>query len=72
MTRRCATAAGKDMTTGLLLEDISPPADGADDGPLGELRRRLTLLQGPQVPLLPPVRVLVNSFLVQDPPPNLL
>lgn len=58
------------MTTGLLLEDISPPADGADDGPLGELRRRLTLLQGPQVPLLPPVRLLVNTFLVKDPPPK--
>jgi hypothetical protein len=49
------------MTTGLLLEDISPPADGADDGPLGELRRRLTLLQGPQVPLLPPVRASIHS-----------
>ncbi|BDA49326.1 probable kinetochore protein spc7 at C-terminar half [Coccomyxa sp. Obi] len=50
-----AKATGKDMTTGLLLADPSPPADGAegaaDDGPLGELRRRLTLLQGPQKPM---------------------
>ena len=50
---RCAADTGKDMTTGLLLADPSPPADGVDaapeDGPLGELRRRLTLLQGPQV-----------------------
>lgn len=47
------------MTTGLLLADPSPPVDGAEgaaeDGPLGELRRRLTLLQGPQVtPFRPP------------------
>lgn len=42
------------MTTGLLLEDPSPPADGPDEGPLGELRRRLTLLQGPQARLLHP------------------
>jgi hypothetical protein len=38
------------MTTGLLLEDTSPPADDeADQGPLGQLKRRLTLLKGPQV-----------------------
>ncbi len=47
------------MTTGLLLEDITPPADGADDGPLGELRRRLTLLQGPQARPLPSAPLIV-------------
>ena len=38
------------MTTGLLLEDTSAPG-GSDDvsGPLGQLRKRLTLLQGTQV-----------------------
>lgn len=42
--------AGRDMTTGLLLEDTSAPG-GSDDvsGPLGQLRKRLTLLQGTQV-----------------------
>ena len=53
--------AGKDMTTGLLLEDPSPPADGAaeeapaaggDEGPMGHLRRRLTLLQAGAVQVL--------------------
>lgn len=40
------------MTTGLLLDDLSPPdqaAGEADEGPMGQLRRRLTLLQGAQV-----------------------
>ena len=58
-----ACVPGKDMTTGLLLDDTSPPMDGApedaqaadgdDDGPMGHLRRRLTLLQAgaAQVPL---------------------
>ena len=38
------------MTTGLLLEDTSAPGGGDDvSGPLGQLRKRLTLLQGTQV-----------------------
>jgi hypothetical protein len=46
--------AGKDMTTGLLLDDPMPPLGGGtgaedaqpdDSGPMGQLRRRLTLLQ---------------------------
>lgn len=46
----CVAPAGRDMTTRLLLEDTSAPA-GADEatGPLGQLRKRLTLLQGTQV-----------------------
>lgn len=42
--------AGRDVTTGLLLEDTSAPGGGDDvSGPLGQLRKRLTLLQGTQV-----------------------
>lgn len=42
--------AGRDMTTGLLLDDLSPPDQAqADEGPMAQLRRRLTLLQGAQV-----------------------
>lgn len=57
------------MTTRLLLADPSPPADGAEaaaeDGPLGELRRRLTLLQGPQVLFSPqPPPFLIPSLYV--------
>lgn len=37
------------MTTGLLLEDTSAPAGADEDsGQLGQLRKRLTLLQGSQ------------------------
>lgn len=37
------------MTTGLLLEDTSAPAGGDEEsGQLGQLRKRLTLLQGSQ------------------------
>ena len=40
---------GRDMTTGLLLEDTSAPAGADEDsGQLGQLRKRLTLLQGSQ------------------------
>ncbi|CAL5226958.1 g9843 [Coccomyxa viridis] len=43
--------AGRDMTTGLLLEDTSAPAGADEDsGQLGQLRKRLTLLQGSQKP----------------------
>ena len=39
----------RDMTTGLLLEDTSAPAGADEDsGQLGQLRKRLTLLQGSQ------------------------
>ena len=44
--------AGRDMTTGLLLDNLSPPDQAcgeADEVPMGQLRRRLTLLQGAQV-----------------------
>ena len=41
--------AGKDMTTGLLLEDTSAPGAADDDsGQLGQLRKKLNLLQGTQ------------------------
>ena len=44
--------AGKDMTTGLLLEDTSAPGAANDDsGQLGQLRKKLNLLQGTQARL---------------------
>ena len=48
--------AGKDMTTGLLLEDTSAPeATDDDSGQLGQLRKKLNLLQGTQARISSPI-----------------
>ena len=57
--------AGRDMTTGLLLEDNSVPAAADEDsGQLGQLRKRLTLLQGPQARHASPCRALSGWSIV--------
>ena len=48
------TCPGRDATTGLLREAVEAPQDGpvSPEGPLGMLRRRMTLLDAGQVHLL--------------------